>query len=279
MKKNLSIVCVIFLLSLSLQACKPAAPNASSTESTEDLNSVPTGTIAPTTYPAVSKETIEPGQHPHSYLATTSEEIKYLLYLPKDYEQREHWPLIVFFHGWGAYGGNLDLLIRQGGLPAFLVDDGDFEFIVLSPQLPSGRWGKYIDPVDELLDHLSTTFSIDPNRLYLTGVSIGGIGVWQYALRYPDRFAAIAPIAGEYSSYRTSGIDDLCALLDIPIWVFHGDADTVISPDLDIAVVPELEACGADVKFTLYPGANHPDTWALAYGDPALYEWFLEHTK
>jgi predicted peptidase len=278
MKKSLFIICLIFLLSLSLHACKSAAPNASSPESAQDLNSGPTSTIAPTTFPAVAKDTIEPGQHPHSYLATTGEEIKYLLYLPVDYDQKEDWPLIVFLHGWGAYD-NLDLLIEQGGLPAFLVDNENFEFIVVSPQLPSGRWGKYINPVDELLDHLSDTLPIDPNRFYLTGLSLGALGTWQYAFEYPHRFAAIAPIAGAVTFSSETVPENICLLSEIPTWVFHGEEDIAISPDLDMAVVADLEACGADVKLTLYPDIDHLGTWPLAYADPALYEWFLEKSK
>ncbi|MEN8242827.1 MAG: alpha/beta hydrolase-fold protein [Chloroflexota bacterium] len=279
MKKSICSISMLFLLSLSMQACKPAPPSTPAMETPQDNDNVLSSTIEPTTFPALSEDTIESGQHAHSYLTTTGEEIKYLLYIPENYDQKENWPLIVFFHGYGAYGGNLDLLIKQGGLPAFLEDNQNFEFVVLSPQLPSGRWGKYINPVDELLDHLNNTLSIDPNRYYLTGLSLGALGTWQYALEYPDRFAAIAPIAGGVSFSDPPVPDNICTLKELSIWVFHGDADTTISPDSDKAVVAELEACGADIKFTLYPDTDHAETWPLAYGDPSLYEWFLGISK
>ena len=133
--------------------------------------------------------------------------------------------------------------------------------------------------MDELLTHLSETIAVDTNRLYLTGLSRGAYGVWQYALKYPDRFAAIAPVAGGASLSSNPVPDAICTLKNLPIWVFHGEADKVISPKLDSAVVTALESCGSDIKFTLYPNADHPDTWILAYADSALFEWFLEHSK
>ena len=201
------------------------------------------------------------------------------MYLPDNLDSQEEWPLILFFHGQGGTGYNLEKLFKEGGLPEKLEADKEFPFVVISPQLPSGLWTSYIDNVDEFLTHLSETLPVDTNRLYLTGLSRGAHGVWQYALKYPDRFAAIAPIAGGASLSSNPVPDDICTLKNLPIWVFHGEADTVVSPELDSAVVTALESCGGDIAFTLYPNANHPDTWIIAYADLALFEWFLEHSK
>lgn len=279
MKKLHPIILFFLFISLLLSACTPATSPPSNTPQADENN--PTPTIASTAFPAASAGTIEPGQHPHSYLASTGEEIRYLLYMPENYDSKTDWPLIVFLHGAGAHGTNIDLLTSERGLPFLLEDDPDFEFIVLSPQLPSGRWGKYIDPVDELVVHLSDTLSIDTSRLYLTGLSLGGLGAWQYALDYPDRFAALAPVAGAASVSSSSDPvpDNICSLSNLPVWIFHGEEDISISPDLNEAVVSELEACGGNVKFTLYPGTNHMETFPLTYADPALYAWFLEQTN
>jgi predicted peptidase len=268
---------LMFLLSaILLASC--ASQVAEPEENTSIAENEELASITPTLFSELSADNLMPGQNPYSYIATTGEEVPYLLYLPEDYQQHDSWPMIVFLHGAGSYGGNLDLLIGQGGLPAFVEDDPDFAFIVLSPQLPSGRWGKYIGIVDELILHLSSILTVDTNRLYLTGLSLGALGTWQYALEYPDRFAAIAPVAGSPSFSGSTVPENICTLSNLSIWVFHGDADD-ISSELNQATVSELENCGADIKFTLYPDVDHSGTWPIAYADPALYEWFLEKSK
>jgi predicted peptidase len=274
-----NILYFLLILSALLQACTsaPAIP----TEALSPVVMQTSTVIAPTSYPAVNGNAIKTGQHPYSYLTSSGEEVRYLMYLPDNLNSREEWPLILFLHGQGAEGTghNTEKIIKEGGLPDRLETDKEFPFIVVSPQLPSGLWPSYTDNVDELLTYLSKTISVDTNRLYLTGVSRGAYGVWQYALKYPDRFVAIAPIAGGASQSSDPVPDDICTLKNLPIWVFHGEADLVVRPELDKAVVSALESCGNDIKFTLYPDAGHKDTWILAYADSALYEWFLEHSK
>ena len=269
-----TILYFLVILSALLQACTPAPTNP-----IEALAPVTPTEIPPTSFPAITAVSLQTGQHPYSYLTSSGEEVRYLLYLPSNLDSQEEWPLILFLHGAGGTGHNIEKLFKEGGLPDRLETDKEFPFIAISPQLPSGLWPSYIDNVDELLTHLSETFTVDTNRLYLTGLSRGGYGTWQYALKYPERFAAIAPIAGGATLSSNPVPDAICILKDLPIWVFHGEADTVVSPELDIAVVTALESCGSDIKFTLYPNAGHQDTWILAYGDSVLFEWFLEHSK
>ena len=169
--------------------------------------------------------------------------------------------------------------LKADPLPKLLETENKLPFIVVSPQLPYGDWVPYIDPVDELLADLEARLPVDPKRLYLTGLSIGGFGVWNYALRYPDRFAAIAPIAGGYILNSEEVPADICKLAHLPIWTFHGALDTDVKPQQSQALVDALKACGGDVKFTLYPNAIHADAWINAYNDPALFDWFLAHTK
>lgn len=235
--------------------------------------------ISPTSFPAIKAESNKSGQHPYSYLTSSGEEVRFLLYLPDNFDSQEEWPLIFFLHGNGGTGYNIEKIVKENGLPEKLETEKDFPFVVISPQLPSGLWPSYIDPMDELLTHISETIAVDTNRLYLTGLSRGAYGVWNYALKYPDHFAAIAPVAGGASLSSNPVPDSICTLKDLPIWAFHGEADTVVSIDLDIAVVTALESCGGDIEFTIYPNADHPDTWKIAYADPALYEWFLSHAK
>jgi predicted peptidase len=227
------------------------------------------------------------GQHPYSSKvqieagsdATKTAEVNYLLYLPDDYgeDPQQKWPLILFLHGSGERGSELQLLKRQP-LPKTLDQQKDFPFIVVSPQLPLAmrNWSNLIDPVKALVDQIQTTYAVDPQRVYLTGLSLGGFGAWELALRYPTRFAAIVPIAGGYKFQSTAIPENICVLKDLPVWVFHGAQDANVAPSQSEGMVEALRACGGNVRFTLYPDADHPASWTRAYADPELYEWLLE---
>jgi hypothetical protein len=108
--------------------------------------------------------------------------------------------------------------------------------------------------------------------MYLTGLSMGGFGTWEYAVNYPDRFAAIAPICGGGNPERA------WAIRNLPIWVFHGAKDQAVPIKQSEDMVNALKKVGNDVKFTVYPEAGH-DSWTETYNNPALYEWFLKHKR
>ena|SRR5215216_5052083 len=281
--------CLLFLLLFSLlfTACTPAATALTetpapvpATESSTEIMVTPTNTQVPSATPlsTIAVDSIQPGQHPYAFQSSSGIEVRFLLYLPENYDPDQQWPLILFLHGRGELGTDIELIKAQP-LPKLLETQSNFPFIVVSPQLPSGDWSHYIDPVDELLTHLEATLPIDSSRLYLTGLSLGGSGVWNYALRYSDRFTSIAPIAGWYIYQSKQVPEDICKLSKLPIWVFHGSEDTIIEPYQSQVLVDALMACGSDVKFTLYPNAEHDIAWINAYNDPALYEWFLAHSK
>jgi predicted peptidase len=218
--------------------------------------------------------------------------VRYLLYLPGDYgkDPDKKWPLILFLHGSGGIGSDLSLL-KRGPLPQWLDTKTDFPFIVVSPQLPgvgpSGAsqyttsvsyWSLLIEPINGLLDQIPAHYAVDTHRLYLTGLSLGGFGAWEFALRYPQRFAAIVPIAGGYL-YQSEAIpSSICSLKDLPVWVFHGALDSSVDPNQSESLVNALIACGGNVRFTLYPEAGHSGAWNTAYADPELWNWLLEQT-
>jgi predicted peptidase len=227
------------------------------------------------------------GQHAHSSKVQTKTasnlartvEVNYLLYLPGDYgkEPQQKWPLILFLHGSGERGSDIELLKIQP-LPKTLDQEKNFPFIVLSPQLPleMENWFGLIDPVKVLLDQIQARYFVDNQRVYLTGLSMGGFGTWEFALRYPRRFAAIVPIAGGYR-YQSKAIpENICDLVDLPVWVFHGARDITVLPSQSEDMVEALKACGGNVKFTLYSDADHGASWTRAYADPELYKWLLE---
>jgi len=210
---------------------------------------------------------------------TKTVRLKYLLYLPKGYgkSKRGKWPLIMFLHGMGERGEDLDL-IKKHGLPKILEQTEDFEFIVVSPQCPSDTtWATETAALDALLSDVIATRAVDTRRVYLTGLSMGGYGTWHLALAYPERFAAIAPICGGAMPY-VGVTDRIAALKHVPVWAFHGAKDQVVPLAESAVLVSALKKCGGDVRFTIYPEAEH-DSWTETYDNPELYEWFLSHKK
>jgi poly-gamma-glutamate synthesis protein (capsule biosynthesis protein) len=216
----------------------------------------------------------ESRQVPDSYLTKKGQQRKYWLHTPAAADKSDDkWPLIIFLHGSGARGSNLDRVLKRG-LPKRLVDEPEFPFMVASPQAKRyERWKPW--HVTTLLDHLLAKYpNIDPDRVYLTGLSMGGQGAWHAAGKFPDRFAAVAPIAaaGKHS--------DGCRMKNLPVWAFHGDKDRNVRLVNTTSMVKAIEKCGGTrVKTTIYEGGGHSDSWKNAYADPALYEWFLEHRR
>ena len=213
--------------------------------------------------------------------STRSGELKYLVYLPTDYDakSRKRWPLMMFLHGAGERGTNVQRVAIHG--PLSLVRQGtNFPFIIVAPLCPEGQqWEN--EPLLKLLDQVSRKYAVDTNRVYLTGLSMGGYGTWKLALACPEKFAAIAPICGGASMIEVllGTRDNRNALKDLPIWAFHGAKDNVVPPGESERVVNALKKQGVrEVKLTVYPEAWH-DSWKPAYDDPALYDWLLQHER
>ncbi len=195
----------------------------------------------------------------------------YLLFLPKGYRKSDaRWPLILFLHGSGERGDDLALVKRHG--PPKLVDaNPDFPFILVSPQCPGyERWDT--DMLAALLDDIQRRYAVDPDRVYLTGLSMGGYGTWKLAMEHPERFAAIAPICGGGDPKQVD------RLKNVPVWAFHGARDPVVPYEESEALVDALRKAEGDVRFTLYPDATH-NSWTRTYRNQALYDWFLQHKR
>ncbi len=196
--------------------------------------------------------------------------LDYLLFLPTSYEQLDSHPLIIFLHGAGERGSNIDV-VKVHGPPKIAPTKPAFPFIVLSPQCPAGqRWNA--PDVKALLEHIKENYKVDRERIYLTGLSMGGFGTWDIASNYPYEFAAIAPVCGGGNPRNTRRMGH------IPTWVFHGGKDTVVPISQSEDMVAGMEKAGGTPKFTIYPNAGH-DSWTKTYNNPALYRWFLEHKK
>lgn len=210
-------------------------------------------------------------QRPQSFEKTTVTRGDYLLYLPGGYgEQNKEWPLLLFLHGAGERGDSLALVTTHGP-PKLAAAGEDFPFIIVSPQAPKGQWWSTAR-LSTLLDAVEEAYRVDERRIYVTGLSMGGFGTWALAMEEPERFAAIAPIAGGGEPRA------VCTIKDTPTWAFHGARDSVVPVERTREMVKALQACGGDVRYTEYPEAGH-DSWTAAYDNPDLYEWLLSHRK
>lgn len=194
------------------------------------------------------------------------------VHLPSAYPQDEDasWPMLVFLHGSGERGDVLDL-VKMHGPPKLAEAGQDLPFITVSPQCPLGQNWLPRQVVD-LVDSLSAAYRVDRDRIYLTGLSMGGYGTWDIAARYPNTFAAIAPICGGGNPATAARFAHL------PTWVFHGALDSVVPIEESQHMVDALSAAGGNARFTVYPEAGH-DSWTEAYNTPELYDWFLAQKR
>lgn len=260
-------------VAVALTVGMAASPIRAQTESPPDL-----ATTAQTA-PQIAPQT---GQHARTFAGRLADgrqvKLNYLLFVPASYGQEpdKRWPLLVFLHGSREVGHDLNRL-RRAIVPQIVEDNPDFPFIVVSPQSPSMQHGWYpsLKPIEALLDELQANLAIDPDRIYLTGLSMGGYGAWALAMDDPDRFAAIAPVVGGYY-YNPR---QLCALRDKPIWVFGAKRDRNVPLRESERVVSALRACGGAPRFTIFENADHDLGWELAYTTTELFEWLLQQRR
>ena len=198
--------------------------------------------------------------------------LNYLKYLPAEYDGSTPFPLVLFLHGAGERGNDLSKLTKHG--PPKLVEAGqDFPFVLISPQCPEDSWWKP-DALMALIDEINASHAIDQNRVYVTGLSMGGYGTWALAGDYANRFAAIAPICGGGTRQHARRI----AQAKIPTWVFHGAKDATVPLEESERLVQFIKRFEGDVTFTIYPEAGH-DSWTETYDNPEFFEWLLGHKQ
>ena len=214
---------------------------------------------------------------------------KYNVYLPEEWNARQKWPVILFLHGSGERGTD-GLDQTQVGLPAALRAHPErWPFVVVMPQVPFSHH-HWTDPdmMDVAMAALNTEmkeFRGDPQRVYLTGLSLGGYGTWELARTHPGRFAAIAPVCGGiFWSYapdrwRQPGLAEeyAKAIGRTPVWMFHGLDDPVVAPKQSEIMFEAIKAEHGDVRLWEYAGWRH-NVWEKAYAEPDLPRWLLAHS-
>ena len=204
---------------------------------------------------------------------TKNGEYRYLLFLPEGYgKEKKLWPTILFLHGAGERGNDLEK-VKLHGPPKIVETQKDFPFIVISPQCPKDDW--WTDRPEiwmGLLDDVCKKYDVDKNRIYLTGLSMGGFGTWALAMDQPNQFAALAPICGRGDPKKAA------LIAHVPTWVFHGAKDTTVPLAGSQEMVDALKAAGGDPKFTIYPDAGH-DSWTATYDNPEFWSWLLAQRR
>jgi predicted peptidase len=216
--------------------------------------------------------------------------IPYQFMVPENQSPQEKYPLVIFLHGAGERG-NDNVKQSVHGVPQFASEENRKKYpcFLIAPQCPEGKKWVEVDwsadthetpkePSEsakltlELVDSLMKKYPIDPKRVYLTGLSMGGYGTWDLLARRPDFFAAGVAICG--------GADEATAeqIKAVPVWVFHGAKDTAVKPIRSRRMVEALKKAGSKVKYTEYPDVGH-DSWNPAYRDPELMKWLFEQKK
>lgn len=221
---------------------------------------------------------------------------RYQVYVPTDYNaSQQRWPVILFLHGGGERGADGVFQTQVGIAGAIRSAPSKWPAIVVMPQAPSDSlWlGVPSDVAIAALDRTMAEFRADPDRVYLTGLSLGGNGTWNLAYRFPERFAAIAPVCAfitPFSRLRGSrsiapeGVGDQFAaiaqrLRAMPTWIFHGEIDPVVSVDESRKAVEAFRAAGATaMKYTEFPGATH-NVWDMTYASPQFRDWLFAQRR
>lgn len=207
-------------------------------------------------------------------------EHQYVLFVPRGYTPEKRWPLILFLHGAGERGVDGKKPAQVGLAPA-IRKRPDFPFLAVFPQCedvetrPVRGWaadGPDARRAMRILDEVERQYKVDPDRVYLTGLSMGGFGCFSLAAKDPDRWAAVAPVCG---GGRKEWAPTIARL---PFWIFHGGADAVVPPQLSRTMVEALREAGAEPRYTEYEGVGH-NSWDKAYATDELYDWFLAHPR
>ena len=201
----------------------------------------------------------------------TFKSIEYIIRYPNEYVEGKKYPIIFLLHGAGGRGNNIKLLKDN---PFFKITEKhkEFPFITIAPQCSENTWFDMFELLKMLVFEVVSQPFADKNRIYLIGASMGGYGTWQLAMSMPEKFAAIVPICGG-GMYWNAG-----RLIDLPIWAFHGENDSVVNKEESIKMVEAVNKSGGNAKLTIYPETQH-DAWSKTYANWKVFEWLLDNTN
>ena len=230
---------------------------------------------------------------PRVFTSSKGDTIQYRLFIPRGYDTNKKYPLVLFHHGAGG-SGNDNRRQFEGPLPrewAGPQRQAENPCFIVAPQIPRDRsrdrenrfprtdvMRNHIQTIHEILDSLEDEFSIDTSREYVTGLSMGGECTWMSIIERSDRFAAAVPICAGDKFIGMEPEEMGRKFAQLPIWIFHGDADDVISVDVSRRLVKALKDAGGNPRYTEYPGVDH-GSWELAYRERKLIEWLFAQSR
>lgn len=200
-------------------------------------------------------------------------ETRYFVFVPRDYDGTKRVPVVLFLHGTAEARGQSGGQPTEVGLGAYIRQhDKTFPYLVVFPQAQSADWAKNQDLALAALDKTEEEYRTDLRRVILTGLSMGGIGVWNFALSEPNRWAALVPICGRGDPKKADKLKQL------PVWAFHGATDSTIPPAGSRDMVAALRAAGGEPRYTEIPKVGHA-CWDAAYATPELWDWLAEQRR
>lgn len=227
-------------------------------------------------------------------IAVAGRSYRYQVYVPADYQSKSSWPAILFLHGAGERGDDGLLQTSVGLGPAIRQNPSRYPAIAVFPQVPrDSQWvGAPGDMAVAALQQTMREFKVDPNRVYLTGLSMGGHGTWYIAYRHPQLFAAVVPICGWVRDLpRFPGSvpvvpGDSAAVMPslaqrlgkVSVWIFHGEMDRVVSVTGSREPAAALKAGGVDVRYTELLGLDH-NSWDAAYASEEFTRWLFAQQR
>ena len=197
--------------------------------------------------------------------------LRCLIKYPKSFIEGSKCPLLIYLHGAGTRGSNMNLLVDS----VFFQITGkysEFPFAVAAPLCEENTWFDVWEHLKSFVLEVMNLPCVDKSRVYIMGASMGGYATWQLAMSMPEYFAAIAPICGG-GMYWNAG-----RLVHTPIWAFHGQKDHVVFAEESIKMVDAVNKNGGNAKLTIYPDRDH-DAWTDAYSNPEVFAWLLQHRK
>ena len=199
------------------------------------------------------------------------EGLDYLITYPYNYKKGEKYPVIIFLHGAGGRGNNIEI-IKENPYFKAIKEYSEFPFVSVAPQCSGNSWFDVFERLKKLVVHITKEDYADPERIYLVGVSMGGYGTWELAMCLPELFAAAIPICGGGMYWNAE------RLVNVPVWAFHGGKDNIVHVDESIRMVESINAKGGNAKITIYPEILHT-SWEDTYANWQVFEWLLSNTN
>ena len=209
----------------------------------------------------------------HKWQSEVFQNFGYVRYLPKDYDESKKYPLVFFLHGAGERGDDLDVASRHGFMKHVREEGREYPFIFVAPQCPAGKyWGCYTESLLAFLEYICESLPVDRERVYLTGLSMGGTGSFMLAMAAPERFAAVAPVCGSGIYWFGE------ALSNVPVMMYHGDLDETVPIEESVEMLRAIHKRGGRAELRICYGVKH-NAWEIAYNGDELVNWFLSHKK